>query len=253
MHRFLQGLRSYGPAAGLVFKAGLWVHLLIPGLIALLYFPAVVWVALVYGGSFAAYVRDHWLPEFLRNGVMVGLITVTLGALGIYTGFMLFRNVVMILYAPVLTYMSARTEAKARPGVPLSDAGEGIVRGAVRGITMSLASLALAVACLILCLFLLLVPIIGQLGMIVLLPLTQMFLAGHGFIDPTLERRALGVRDSLRFAWRHRLVVAGCGCGFVLLSLVPVIGWCLGPTLGVVTGTLVALDLLQREQPASSP
>src|SRR5215510_15009754 len=145
MHRFLQGLKSYGPAAGLVFKAGLWVHLLIPGLIAFLSFPVVAWIALLYGGSLAAYVRDHWLPQSLRNGVMVGLITATLGALGIYAGFMLFRNVVMILYAPVLTYMSARTEAKARPGTQVQDASEGIVRGAVRGITMSLVSLTLAV------------------------------------------------------------------------------------------------------------
>jgi uncharacterized protein involved in cysteine biosynthesis len=247
MRRFLEGLKSYGPAAKLVFAAGLWVHLIIPGLIALFYFPVVAWFAFLYGGSFAAYVRDHWMPQFLRNNVMVGLVTITLGMLGIYAGFMLFRNVVMILYAPVLTFMSARTEAKARPGVQVQDASGGIVRGAVRGITMSLLSLALAVACLVFCVLLLLVPILGHLAMIVLLPLSQMFLAGHGFIDPTLERRALGVGASLRFAWRHRLVVAGCGSGFVLLSLVPAIGWFLGPTLGVVAGTLVALKLLERE------
>jgi CysZ protein len=96
----------------------------------------------------------------------------------------------------------------------------------------------------------LIVPIIGEIAMVVLLPLSQMFFAGHGFVDPTLERREIGVRGSFRAAWRHRVRIIGCGAGFVLLSLVPLLGWFLAPTLGVIAGTLVALDKLE---PADTP
>ena len=84
--------------------------------------------------------------------------------------------------------------------------------------------------------------------MVVLLPVSQMFLAGQGFMDPTLERKGFGVRDSFRFAWNHKLAVLGCGGGFLVLTLVPVIGWFLAPGLGIVAGTMEALHLLKEGQ-----
>ena len=231
----------------------MWPLLLVPGLISLFYFPVMALLTIGFGSRMADYVRDHWLPEFLRQKVPVLLIAVLFWLLALYLGFLLFRNVIMILYAPVLTFISAKTEENARPGtLPPTEAG-GMIRGAVRGIGMSLLSLLLAVTGLVLACVLLIVPVIGQLIMAVLLPLWQMFLAGHGFLDPTLERRTFGVRRSLRFVWQHKRRVAGCGCGFVLLSLIPAIGWFLGPTLGVVAGTLVALELLPAERSAKTP
>ena len=120
-------------------------------------------------------------------------------------------------------------------------------RGALRGVGMSLTSLMLAMGCFLGCFLLALVPLVGQIAMAVLLPLSQMFLAGHGFTDPTLERRGMSVGQSFRFAWLHRRRVVGCGAGFLLLTMMPIAGWFLGPTLGVVAGTLVALDKLQAE------
>jgi uncharacterized protein involved in cysteine biosynthesis len=71
-----------------------------------------------------------------------------------------------------------------------------------------------------------------------------MFLAGHGFIDPTLERKGLDVRRSFQFARVNKLRVIGCGCGFTLLTLIPVIGWFIAPGWGIVAGTRTAVTLL---------
>src|SRR6185295_2830275 len=100
MRRFLTGLKAYGKAAGLVFKGSLWGPLLVPPLIGLLYFPLVGWLAFRYGAACAVYLRDHWLPESFHNGALVALIAITLWLGGAYAGFFLFRNVIMILYAP---------------------------------------------------------------------------------------------------------------------------------------------------------
>ena len=246
MSEFLTGLRAYWDAWRLVWRGRLWPYLLVPGLVSMLYFPLMAFVAVHYGNRSAGYIRDHWLPEFLKQKLFVGMVTVGLWLLGLYLGFILFRNVIMILYAPVLGFISGKTEEKSQPGTPVPIPAGGNVRAAIRGITVSLLSLVLALGSLVICCLLLVVPLIGQLAMAVLLPLIQMFLAGHGFLDPALERRSFGVRASFRFAWRYRMRVLGCGCGFVLLSLVPGIGWFLGPTLGVVAGTLVALKLFPK-------
>ena len=117
----------------------------------------------------------------------------------------------------------------------------------IRGIGMSLTSLMLSLGCLLICLCLLIVPVVGQIAMIVILPISQMFLAGVGFMDPTLERRGIGVLESLRFGWRHRARAIGCGAVFMLLASIPALGWFLAPSLGIVAGTLLYLEINAAE------
>jgi len=246
MNAFFLGLKSYGRAWRLARTARLWPLLILPGLISLLYFPAIAYLTWRFGGRLTGYVWDHWLPAFLKQPYLEWIITAALWLLGLYLGFILFRNVIMILYSPVLGFLSGKTEEKAQPESPRPDLKKGILSGAVRGITMSLVSLFLEVGCFVFCVLLLLVPVIGQIAMVVVLPAAQMFLAGHGFMDPPLERRKVSVKESFRFVWQHRGRTLGCGCGFVLLSLIPVIGWFLAPTLGIVAGTLVTLDVAKE-------
>jgi len=246
MREVLAGLKAYLGAWRLIWKGRLWKVLAIPGLIGLLYFPLVGLLTFWHGRTLARYLQENWLPEFLSQKIVAGLITVAIWMLALYLGFILFRNLVMILYSPVLSYLSMRAEETSR-SIPRRAEDPGAMwRGAVRGIGMSLTSLVLAVGGFLGCCLLLLIPLVGEIAMAIVLPLSQMFLAGHGFMDPTLERRSMGVGQSFRFAWCHRRRVVGCGAGFVLLTMVPVAGWILGPTLGVVAGTLVALDKLEE-------
>ena len=246
MREVLAGLKAYLGAWQLIWKGRLWPLLVIPGLIGVLYFPLVGLLTFWHGGRFARYLQENWLPEFLKQRIVAGLITVAVWMLALYLGFILFRNLVMILYSPVLSHLSLRTEETARSIARRTEDPGAMWRGARRGVGMSLTSLVLAVGCFLGCCLLLLIPLVGEIAMAIVLPLSQMFLAGHGFIDPTLERRGLNIGQSFRFAWRHRRRVVGCGAGFLLLTMVPIAGWFLGPTLGVVAGTLVALDELEE-------
>jgi CysZ protein len=216
----------------------------------MLYFPITTFLLFRYSGAVTRYARDHWLPDFLKREILLALVTISLWVLGLYLGFILFRNVVMLLYSPVLSYLSLKTEEKARPGAVLQMAENGFVKGALRGVLMSVVSLALGIGCLFLCWGLLIIPVVGQVAIAVVLPLSQMFLAGQGFVDPVLERRGFGVRGSFRFCWKHRYRVLGCGAGFVAFATIPLAGWFLGPTLGIVAGTLAGLDRLDSESPA---
>jgi uncharacterized protein involved in cysteine biosynthesis len=247
MHEFLFGAKCYWRAWKLAWKEHLWHLLLIPGLIGVLYFPLIAVVTYRYGGGVARYMRDHWVPDFLKQKVYFILVAVAIWMLGLYVGFILFRNVVMILYAPALSYLSRKTEEKAVENTHFAEE-DSFLAGALRGIGMSLTSLVLAIGLFCFCVVLLIIPLIGQLGMAVLLPVSQMFLAGHGFMDPTLERRHFTVAQSFRFAWGRRRRTMGCGAVFVLLTMIPIAGWFLAPTLGIVAGTLIALDSLENEK-----
>jgi uncharacterized protein involved in cysteine biosynthesis len=243
MNKFFSGLSGYLRAFHLVRRHRMWHLLILPGAISLLYFPAVIALTLLFSDELGSYIRDRWLPDFLKQRVWSILVLAGLWILFLYLGFALFRNVILILCAPFLGYLSAMTEANARPtGIT---GGEKVrwFDGTLRAVGMSLITLGLSLFSLVFCVSLLLVPVVGGVLMALLLPATQMFLAGHGFMDPTLERRGFGVGQSLRFGWRNKLHLLGSGCGFVLLTAIPVVGWFLGPTLGTVAGTLTTIDL----------
>jgi CysZ protein len=89
-----------------------------------------------------------------------------------------------------------------------------------------------------------LIPIIGALIAAVFLPLLTTYLAGAGFCDPAMERRGIGIGGSFTFAWRNRGRVLGHGLGFTILLLIPVAGWFLAPSYGVVAGTMGAVAIL---------
>jgi uncharacterized protein involved in cysteine biosynthesis len=248
MNSIWNGFRQFYRGLPLLGQARIWPPVVVPGLLSLAYVPVLLFVGWTFLGAAAAYVTDHWLPGALDVGVVRWLVLAILWVAALYLGFNLYRSIVMILYSPVLGTMSVRTEQAVFPDRFCPEPKVSLVESAVRGTSVSLLSLSLELASLVLCWMLLLIPVIGGLLMLVLLPLSQMFLAGQGFLDPALERRGFGVVGSFRFAWRHRGRAVGTGAGFVLLTFVPVIGWILGPPLGVIAGTLSVGDLLPSEQ-----
>jgi CysZ protein len=57
-----------------------------------------------------------------------------------------------------------------------------------------------------------------------------------------MERRNKSVRETFRHAWNHRGRMIGHGAMFALLLLIPVAGWFLAPSYGIVAGTLGVID-----------
>jgi len=248
MGSFIEGLKDYFLAGRLIWRLRLWPWLLVPGLVGLVYFPGLLWLAVQYLQSSVAYLEVNWIPGWLNYTVVVWVIAISLCIGCAYIGFSLYRNVIMVVYGPVLGIVSEKAEAGIRSQTVPPDQQGSIGRGMVRGTLMSVTSLSLSVVMLICCWALLLIPVIGGILLAISLPLGQMFLAGQGFLDPTLERKGYGIRESLVFCWRNSMRTVGCGAGFTLLSLVPVVGWFLAPGFGIVAGTKSTLDLLRKSR-----
>ena len=247
MRNLLAGLRDHWRAQRLLFRKGLWPLFLVPGIISLLYFPVSILLAITLLTGVADFVHDQWVPGFLQGTVTMWALAVFFWFAGIYLGFLMFRNVVMIICSPVLAHLSEAAEDR-QVGVESNgfDWKEAL-HSAGRGTAMSLISLVLALAGFALSWLLALIPVVGGLLAILFLPCVQFYLAGVGFCDPPLERRQASIGGTFRHAWRHRGRMIGHGMGFSLLLLIPFAGWFVAPSYGIVAGTLGVVEIEGEE------
>lgn len=244
---FMQGLLAYRHAHHLVWKEGMWKQLIIPGLLSMLYFPLVI--GGLFGGTFlgvqelSTHISEKWLPNEVAEGISWGLSFIV-GLLAIYLAFLLYRSVVMIIYAPFIGMISETAEEKFHgtkgPGFSLGGMAYDIYRGSMVSVSMLIISLMLTVLCWLLWLL----PIVGAAIYFVGMFFLQAFFAGAGFMDPVLERRRLGIRASLAHSHRHKWHALGNGTGFVLMMFIPVIGWFLAPPYGIIAAAVSGVDTL---------
>lgn len=249
----MTGFRCHLRAHRLISTHKLWRFIVIPGLLSLLYFPFVIWATFYGLKPVSRYLHDNWVPEFLQSGFTLFLLGLLVWLLGVYAGFMLFRNVIMVLCSPLLSHISEITDKVSggveAPKFTWQGSGKEIFRAAV----LSLISLTISILVFLFCFVIGIIPILGAAIAFVTMSLVQMYLAGVGFSDPALERRQYSIGNTLKFARKHRPRLMGVGFGFLLLLAVPVIGWFVAPSYGVIAGTLAVLDLLEEEKKSRKP
>jgi CysZ protein len=246
LKEMLAGLKCHRRAHRLVIDHKLWRLILIPGCLSILYFPVVIWATLYGLRPVARYLHENWVPQFLQSGVTLALISLIVWVLGIYAGFLLFRNVIMILCSPVLGYLSETTEKVSGGIEPPKFSWQGVGYEILRATGISLLSLLISGITFIFCLVIGLIPVLGAIVAFTVMTFVQTYLAGIGFADPALERRRFTVWETLKFARRHRPRLMGVGLGFLLLLAIPIVGWFVAPSYGIIAGTLAALDLLNE-------
>ncbi len=251
---FMHGLRAYKHAHHLVWKEGMWKHLIIPGLLSMLYFPLVI--GGLFGGTFfgvqelSAHISEKWLPNEVASWAAWGLSAIV-GLLAIYLAFLLYRSVVMIIYAPFIGLISETAEAKFHGTRGPAFSVGGLLYDIYRGTMVSVLTLAVSLLLTIFCWLLWLLPVVGTVIYFIGMFITQAYFAGAGFMDPVLERRRIGIRSSLAHSYRHKWHAMGNGTGFMLMMLVPVIGWFLAPSYGIIAAAISGVDTLYNDKPIS--
>ncbi len=220
---------------------------MLPGLLSAAYFPAVVAFTLVAMTRVGIFINERVMPEWMRSTVVTALLLGILYIIGFVTGFLLYRTVIMIVYSPALGYMSEAVEKQLGGTMSPEFSCRGFAYDAIRGSSLSILTFVLSVAVFGLCWIISLLPLVGAVVSVFLLPLSQMYLAGVGFSDPALERRRYSVRRSLGFCWKNRGRLIGHGLGFSLLLAIPLIGWFLAPSYGIIAGTVGVVSVLKAD------
>lgn len=185
-------------------------------------------------------------PDWVR-----GLLVVVLLALGAAPCYVVFRSLVMVLYGPFLDRLSENVEKQ------ITGTSHGVKIGflpsfkrplilAACTITASLILFAASVA-------LGLIPIVGWLLSLLLVWPMQLFLSAISYVDPYLERHGVAPGTAFRRMWKQKFAMVCFGGAAVLLSLIPIIGWFLGPTYSVVAGLVFSAEHLTEPKIPAQP
>ena len=160
-----------------------------------------------------------------------GLLGVTL---------IVFKYIALIVSAPFLGPLSEKIESLATgqpaPKFNLKD----MTTDMMRAVRISLRNVVRELFWTILFFIVLnlLIPVVGSILYAVAAFMLQAYYAGFGDMDPALERRRYGVRQRVAYVRSHKGLALGNGIVFVLLMLIPVLGWFLAPALGTAAATL---------------
>ncbi len=238
------GIATYFAAHGVIKRHRIWPYMVIPGILSLIYIVCLIIIGNTYFPDITNYLYQHWTPGFLKSRIILMIYTFFLWALLFLTGYITFQPVVLIIFSPILSYVSEVTESRvcgtAGPAVSLRS----LLHDLWRSIVINLRNLTRMIVLILLAWLLVLLPLIGAVISACLIFLIQAYYNGFALMDYTLERKRFSVKDSVRFARSNRPRVIGVGIGFMTMMLIPVLGWFAAPTYGTVAATLGALECI---------
>ncbi len=199
------------------------------------------------------YVSEYFEFDSKEDGWLSGTIQWVLIILFKLVFFLVFAYVggfiVLMLISPLLAYLSERTEQIVQ-GTDYPFNLSQFIKDIGRGIVVAARNMVYEVGLTVAVLLLAFIPVLNLLSP-VLLFLIAAYYYGVSFLDYNLERREIGLKDSVRYFKRHRLLAIGVAAPFSLLLLIPFVGTSLAGFAAIfstVGGTIAMIELDQQEK-----
>ncbi|MCI4667192.1 MAG: EI24 domain-containing protein [Bacteroidia bacterium] len=255
---FFRAITAYFRAFGFLSKNKLWSYAIVPGLVSIGigvvvfillgslgegFVDAVFnWLCRVYPESwflhdavcnFTNWLINSWFGEFL-SWIFAFLFDV-----------FLFKYIVMIVVPFFMGTLSEKVEETLTGNKILAMNSSETLNSTVRGILMALRNILREIVWVaVITLAGLLIPGVGTIVSTVIIFMVQAFYAGFGNADSLLDRRRMGIKDSVKYARRNRIWLTGNGIPFLLLLFIPFLGWFLAPVLATVA---VSMSYIKEE------
>lgn len=245
MKGILQGIGGYGRVFGLISKHNLWIYLLLPGLIGLLIGSGIVASAWATSDDLGGLISGIYPENWWGSAAVKTIGDVLGGALVLMSGLLVFKYILLIAVSPFMSLLSERIESKTTGAEVPSFSFKTFWEQAGRSLRLNLRNILreilLTIILWILSLSGILAPITAPLLFVV-----SAYYAGFGVLDYTMERH-LNYRDSIRFVHQNRGLTFGIGAGFVLLLLIPFIGFFFAPTFATIASVRPVLDKINSK------
>ena len=140
-----KGITTYKAAFRHISKNGLWLYVLLPGLLSLLLAGGVISFAYGLSDDIGGMIDGFWKWEFGKS-VVEKIAQVFGGLLILIIGVIIFKQLIMVVLSPFMSILSAKVEeqvtgVKSDAGFSFSKAIKDIMRGlriALRNITREL-------------------------------------------------------------------------------------------------------------------
>lgn len=192
-----------------------------------------LWIASIYPFEFGA----AW---FAKASEWIGYLLMSI------TGFFLFRNIIMILLAPVLSPLSLKVENYLlQPLHPSTWSFKQLTAEIARSIRINVRIIFRELFFTLLLIIIGFIPVIGW-GAAAIIFMVQSYYAGFQNMDFTLERH-FNVKESVRFVRANRGLAIGNGMVFIMILMVPGFGLLFGPPLAVIAATIGTVGQLPKD------
>jgi CysZ protein len=265
------GISSYKEAHAFIKQHSFYSFFLMPivfNFLLFMFFSGMVWH---YSALSADYIYfslgiadyDFGKAGFLKP-VLHWTIALLLKLLGLAIYLLVFRYIILIIMAPVLTIVSERVE-EIISGNSFPFEWLQFLKDAGRGILIAFRNSAKEIFYTALLFIMSFVPVIGLLSPLLIFMITSYFY-GFSMMDYTLERKKMNIRESENFILQHKLLAITIGAIFnvlvifsvsfsvfpslfisffvKVLLLIPLVALSIAPIYGVVAGTLATLKIL---------
>ncbi|MEM1137986.1 MAG: EI24 domain-containing protein [Bacteroidota bacterium] len=244
------GLRMYPKAYQFLSEKKLWGSALFPGIISLILFLVMVYIAIWLSDDFSAWLLS-WTSlddsgSTLGNiltGIVLWLIRFIMLAL-----FFVSYKVLMINFMSPLLYLFSnevlnsmqgkKTEAPIQWFVFIKEFFKGIM-DAVRILIKELLIIG------ILSLLALLIPLFAPFAPFIIIGVESYFI-GISMVDHTSAYRGYTVEEGRTLRRKNKGLSLGVGLGFTSLFLVPILGVIVGPSLAVTSACLGVESIEKR-------
>ena len=248
LKELLQGMKAYHQAVKIIAKFNLWSYFIIPGIISLFLTLLLIFLGVIYLPDIAGYLNENIVPGFLKGEITVIVTTIFLWIFLLFFNFMVYKYIVLILFSPILSFLSEKVEMLVLRNEQVRFAFKNFISDIFRGLLINIRSIVREIIFTLLCWLLLIIPGIGAFVSVVLIFSIQAYYSGFGLVDYTLERKRLSVKQSIHYSKEHRWDITGIGTGFMVLFMIPIIGWSIAPALGTVAATINVLEKTGSER-----
>lgn len=238
MGDFIDGIRSYGQAWRIIREQKLWGYMLVPAIISLVLFLAVLAMAYSVTAPLTRFLEELGsLQDYVGAGVIRSLVFIFTMGLLLSVGSVLYKSLLIALAGPFMSPLSERVEQHLRgDDSPVSFSLSRMLRETMHGLSIALRLIIRELTLTLLLLLLgFVIPLLAPIVPLLIFTV-QSYYAGFGNLDYAMERH-FRVRDSVRFIHRHRGLALGNGLVFMLLLLTGV-GILLAPPLATVAATV---------------
>lgn len=243
---------SFAKAHEIIWKLGHWKYLFVP--LALSVVLAVVLAGVCFGLAAALSGWVHGMlaerfagyPGWLKHLLLAVFFLASIGPC-----YVAFRSLVLVCYGPWLDKLS--TVAETLINGQASQLDTSLMESLKRPLLMAFWTILAAIGAMLGGIALGAIPLIGVLISGVAVTAINLFLSAVGYIDPYLERTGHTPRASFALMRRNKMGVLAFGIIGALFTLVPLVGWFVGPTYCVVAGVVYGILLTNAEQGVVKP
>ncbi|MEO0338028.1 MAG: EI24 domain-containing protein [Bacteroidota bacterium] len=240
----MSGFSAYLTAIQLTIQHRLWGYFFAPALICIALGTTIFYTAWNLSSN-VGFFLERIYPFEWGSGLVESVGQVFGGVLILAVGLILFKNLVIVLASPFMSYLSEKVErilhGGASPKFSFTQFGSDMIRGLRIAIRLVVRELFFTLLLMVAGLFL---PFLAP-AIPILILVVQSYYAGAGNIDFTLERY-YRVRSSVQFVRQHKGLAIGNGAPYLFLYLT-VVGFLFALPLSTIAGTVETMKKLDTD------